>query len=95
MTLVISDRGHPGQKVNTVCRITMNNGSPLTRWRLRVENETNLAVRSVTYPSVRTPLSLGGNAKDDFVIWPVSNEAERLPAPGENVRPGQGFDTHL
>lgn len=92
VTLVVTTRSHKGLNVSVTCRISVSAGSPLTRWRMNVRNETDMALRSVTYPLVVTPLVLGASVDDDFIIWPQSDEAERLPAPGRNFKVGQGFD---
>ncbi len=92
VTLVVKSRTHKGLPVNVECRIRVTRGSPLARWRVRVTNETDLALRSVTYPIVVTPLALGRSIEDDFLIWPQSDEAERFPAPGKHFNIGQGFD---
>jgi formylglycine-generating enzyme required for sulfatase activity/type 1 glutamine amidotransferase len=64
-----SDLG--GQRLSATVTVSLRADWPLSAWRIEVENDANLLLRSVTFPKIHAPLTIGAGGEGDAVALPV------------------------
>ncbi|MEW6359162.1 MAG: DUF6259 domain-containing protein [Planctomycetota bacterium] len=62
--LTIASYEHAGQPISVIATCDVSDDSPLTRWRLRIENKTNLTIRRIAFPCVLMP------PETDYILSP-------------------------
>jgi Domain of unknown function (DUF6259) len=67
-TLVLKYACHRRLPLDVECRVRLESGSPLTRWRISVSNKTEYGVRTIAYPVTITPPMLGESDEDDYYV---------------------------
>jgi len=60
LTLTVTAAGHGKHPIDVTLDIRIDD-TGFTRWRARINNRGNLAIRSVTYPLIAVPRALGGD----------------------------------
>jgi hypothetical protein len=81
-----------GPVTGMVVRATAAAGDDgLVRFRLAVENPTDMAVARIRYPGFASPAALGGDAADDRLLFPHSHtDGIEIDAPGAADRSCHG-----
>jgi hypothetical protein len=69
---------HGALDVTVVCRVLVETGSPLSKWRISIKNDTHYGIGAIQYPIVRAPLMLGDSSEDDYF---VTSRGQRIAAP--------------
>ena len=62
---------HAGKKITATVSVTLRADSPLSAWRIEVKNEADVLLKSVTFPIVSSPLSIGPGGEGDAIALPV------------------------
>ncbi len=81
-----------GPVTGLIVRATATAGADgLVRFRLAVENPTDMAVARIRYPGFASPAALGGDAADDRLLFPHSHtDGIEIDAPGAADRSCHG-----
>jgi len=69
--LVETFSNHAGRQLTATVSVTLRADSPLSFWRIEVQNGAQLLLKSVTFPALDAPLRLGAEGKGDAIALPV------------------------
>ncbi len=67
--LVLTYGLHRSLEINVTCRLLLEAESSVSKWQISVENNTSYGIRSIHYPVVVAPSTLGESDEDDRFIW--------------------------
>ena len=67
-TLTLTCERHQGLDIGVTCRITLEQGSALSRWRISIRNGMSYGIRTIRYPLVAAPAALG-NSEQVRSFW--------------------------
>ena len=80
---------HVGLDLNVTCRVVLDPGLPLSRWRISIENATDYGVRGIEYPIVVTDSRDPEKCEDEVFAWGfLGGQLTRNPR--QNLGPVRG-----
>jgi hypothetical protein len=81
--------GHAGLDLTVTCRVILEAGEPVSRWRLSIENGTDYGVRAIEYPTVVTDSRDPEECEDEVFAWGfLGGQLTRNPR--QNLGPMRG-----
>ncbi|MCX6901587.1 MAG: DUF6259 domain-containing protein [Verrucomicrobia bacterium] len=69
--LVETFANHAGRQLTATVSVTLRADSPLSAWRIEVQNGAQFLLKSVTFPMLDAPLSVGPGGEGDAIALPV------------------------
>ena len=86
-TLTLTNRTHGDAAIAVVVTCRVRDDSPLTRWRIRIDNHSKLAIREITFPCLVV------RPDADYVLYPYC-DGSLIEKPGKAFRKGYRLSAH-
>jgi len=80
-TLTLTNRIHGDAPIDVVVTCRVRDDSPLTHWRIRIDNRSKLSIREITFPQLVV------RSDADYVLYPYC-DGSLIEKPGQSFRKG-------